>query len=81
MCQLSCRGTVLFKVLHCKSKNVFFGFFLFFFLYEVCEKDNRPITVQHWVADGVSCLPRLTWLDLQTDRADTCVPRMELVGV
>ena len=76
MCQLSCRGTALFKVLHCKNKNVFFVFFI----YEVCEKDYRPITVQHWVADGVSCLPRLTWLDL-TDGTDRCAPSMGLVGV
>lgn len=27
VCQLSCRATVLFKVLHCKSKNVFLFFF------------------------------------------------------
>ena len=47
----------------------------------MCEKDYRPITVQRWVADRVSCLPRLTWLDLQTDRTDKRAPGMELVGV
>ena len=38
--------TVLFKVLYCKIKNVFFIFCLFV-MYYLCEKYYKPITVQY----------------------------------
>ena len=57
--------TVLFKVLCCKIKN---GYFLcLFFMYYSCEKYYKPITVQHHIADCVSWVPKLTFLDLQTN--------------
>ena len=58
--------TALFKVLYCKIKNVFFIFCLFFMHY-LCEKYYKPITVQYYMADCVSWVPRLTLLDLRTN--------------
>ena len=62
--------TVLFKVLYCKIKNVFFIFCvcLFVMLY-LCEKYYKPITVQYYIANCVSWVPRLTLLDL-TNKLD-----------
>ena len=38
---------------------------LFVFLYYLCEKCYKPITVQYYIADCVSWVSRLTLLDLQ----------------
>ena len=35
-------------------------------MYYLCEKYYKPITVQYYIADCVSQVPRLTLLDLQT---------------
>ena len=35
-------------------------------MYYLCEKYYKPITVQYYIADCVSWVPRLTLLDLQT---------------
>ena len=59
--------TVLFKVLYCKIKNVFFTFCVcLFFMYYLCEKYYKPITVQYYIADCDRWLPRLTLLALRT---------------
>ena len=55
--------TVLFKVLYCKIKNVFFIFCLFF-TYYLCEKYYKPNTVRYYIANCVSWVPRQTLLDL-----------------
>ena len=57
--------TVLFKVLYCNIKNVFLIFcvFLFFMCY-LCEKYYKPITVEYYIADCVSWVPRLILLYL-----------------
>ena len=34
-----------------------------FFMYYLCEKYYKPITVQYYIADCVSWIPRLTLLD------------------
>ena len=60
--------TVLFKVLYCKIKT-FSLFFVFFLMYYLCEKYYKPITVQYYIADCVSWVPRLTLLDL-TNKLD-----------
>ena len=52
-----CTTTVLFKILYCKIK-----YFSVFFMYYLCEKYYKPITV---IADCVSGVPSLTLLDLQ----------------
>lgn len=57
--QLLYSTTVLFKVLCCKIKNIFFNFcvFLMNYLHEKCYK---PITVSYSIAHCVSLVPRLT---------------------
>ena len=55
--------TVLFKVLYCKIKNVYF--LCLFFMYYLCETDYKPITVQYYIANCVSWVPKLTSLDLR----------------
>ena len=60
VCQLLYCTTVLFKVLYCKIKNVFFILCLFF-MYYLREKYYKPITVQYYIADCVSWVPRLCW--------------------
>ena len=36
-------------------------------MYYLCEKYHKPITVQYYIADCVSWVPRLTLLDLRTN--------------
>ena len=48
-------------------------------MYYLCEKYYKPITVQYYVADCVSWVPRLTLLDLWTNWIYKCTLRMELV--
>ena len=54
--------TVLIKVLY--YKNVFCILCLSFVHY-LCEKYYKPITVQYYIADCGSWVPRLTLLDIQ----------------
>jgi len=66
-CQLldaSCT-TVLFKVLHCKMKNVFSIFCAHFLMYYLCEKYYKSITIHYNIANYVSWVLRLTSLDLK----------------
>ena len=52
---------VLFKVLYCKIKHFYLSFvFVTYYLY---EKYYKPITVQYCLADYVSWVPKLTFLD------------------
>ena len=50
---------VLFKVLYRQIKM-----FSLFFVYYLCEKHYKPITLHCYIADCVSWVPRLTLLDL-----------------
>ena len=59
--------TVFFKVLYCKIRNVSFIFCVFFNMYYLCEKYYTPIPAQYYIANGVSRVPTLTWLDFQTN--------------
>ena len=62
--------TVLFKVLYCKIKTVFFIFcFCLFFMYYLWEKYDKPIPLQYYIGDCLSWVPRLTLLDLK-DKLD-----------
>ena len=38
----------------------------FVFMYYLCEKDNKPVIVQYYIANYVSWVRRLTLLELQT---------------
>ena len=70
--------TVLFKVLYYKIKNVFIIFCLFF-MYYLCEKYCKPITVQYHIANCVCWIPRLILLDLKTNWTYKHTLRTELV--
>ena len=39
-------------------------FLCLFFMYYLCEKHYQPVAVQYYMANCVSCIPRLTLLDL-----------------
>ena len=53
VCQLLCCTTVLFKILHCKIKNVDF------FMYYLCEKYYTPIIIQYYIPNCGSWSYRL----------------------
>ena len=44
---------------------VIFCIYLFFLIYHLCEKCYKPLTAQYNIADCVSYIPRLTFLDLR----------------
>ena len=48
VCQVLNCTTVLFKVLDCKNKKGLF-LHLFIFMYYLCEKYYKPITIQYWL--------------------------------
>ena len=48
----------------CKIK-MFALFFVFVLMYYLCEKYYKPITVQYYIAHGVSWVRRLIVLDLE----------------
>ena len=78
VCQLLYYTTILLKVLNCKTKNILFLLCLFF-MYYLCEKYYKPITVQYYIANCVYWVPRLTLLDLRTNWTYKCTLRMELI--
>ena len=40
---------------------------IFYFLFYLCEKYYKPVSIQYYIAGCVSWVPRLTLLDLQTN--------------
>ena len=48
-------------------------------MYYLCEKYYKPITVQHYVANCVSSVPRLTLLDLQIEHTNALLERNSFV--
>ena len=74
---------VLFKVLYCKIKNVFFIFCdCLFFMYYLCEKYYKPTTVKYYIADCVGWVPRLTLLELtnKLDLLNTLLEQNSFIG-
>ena len=56
------------KIVHInKVLKKHFLYFLYFLMYYLREKYYKPVTVQHYIGDCVSCIPRLTSLNLQTN--------------
>ena len=47
-------------------------------MYYLCENYYKPITVQYYIADCVSWVPRLSLLDFRTNWTQKCTLRMEL---
>ena len=52
--------------------EMFYFYVLFFLMIYLCEKYCKPITVQYYIADCVSWVPRVTSLDLQIGLLWTC---------
>ena len=51
---------------YCPVRLQMFNFCVsLFFMYYLCKKYYKPITVQYYIADYVSWVPRLTLLDLR----------------
>ena len=50
---------------YCTVRFKMFYFLHLFFIYYLCKKYYKPITVQYYIASCVSSVPRLTLLDLQ----------------
>ena len=71
--------TVLLKVLTVKLKV--FPLIFLFLKYYLYEKHDKPITVHYYITNCVSWVPRLTLLDLQTNRIYEPVVRMELIHI
>ena len=64
----SCCTVLLYFSRHCTVRLKMFSlFFVLFFMYYLYEKYYKPITVQYYIADCVSWVPRLTLLDLRTN--------------
>ena len=63
ICQLLYCTIIFFKILYHKIKNRYS--FCFSFIYHLCEKCYKPITVEYNIADYVSYIPRLTFLDIR----------------
>ena len=59
-------AVVLYFSRYCTVRLNMFYFLCLFFMYYLCERCYKPITVQYYIADCVSWVPRLTLLDLQT---------------
>ena len=59
--------------------KMFSLFFVCFFMYYLCEKYYKPITVRYYIADCVNWVPRLTLFDLRTNWTYERALRTELV--
>ena len=59
--------TVLSKVVHCKIENVLVFCVCLLFTYYLCGKYYKPVTVQYYITDCVSWVPRLTLWDIPTN--------------
>ena len=65
---------------YCTVRLKMFYFLCLFSMYiYLCEKYDKPITVQYYIADCVSWVPRLTLLDLQTNHTYERTLRTELI--
>ena len=58
-----------------------FSLFLCFFMYYLCEKYYKVITVQYYIADCVGWVPRLTLLDLLSNWIYKCARGAEHVCI
>ena len=72
--------TVLCKVLYYEIQNVFFIFCVcFLYMYHLCEKHYKPITVHYDITKSVNWVPRLNLLDFRTSGTYKSTLRMKLI--
>ena len=79
ICKLAHVSGVLFKYCTVRLKMFSLFFVCLFFMYYFCEKYYKSITVQYYIADCVSWIPRLTLLDLGTNWIYERALGMELI--
>ena len=65
------------NVLYYKSQNVLF----IYFMYYLCEKYHKPITVQYDIADCVSWVPGLTFWTYEQTGVNERTLKKELVRI
>ena len=75
----SCCTVLLYFSRYCTVRLKMFVFCVSFsYMYYLCEKYYTPVTVQYYLADGVSWVPRLTLLELRTHWTQECALRRKL---
>ena len=68
-------------LLYFSRLKIYFIFCVCFFMYYLCKKYCKPVTVQYCVVDCVSWVPRLTLLDLGTNWTHRCTLRTEFICI
>ena len=68
-------------LLYFSRLKIYFIFCVCFFMYYLCKKYCKPVTVQYCVVDCVSWVPRLTLLDLGTNWTHKCALRTEFICI
>ena len=76
----NCCTIVLYFLRYC-TETLKMSYLLFVLYILFVWKYYKPITVQDCIANCVSCVPRLTLLDLQTNWTYGCTLRTELVRI
>ena len=75
----SCCTILLYFLSYCTIRFKIFSCFLcLFFMYYLCEKYYKLITVQYYIFDCVNWVPRLT-LDFRTNWTHGCALGMEFI--
>ena len=76
----SCCTILLCFSRYCTIRFKMFYFYVYFLcMYYFFKKCYKPITAQYYTAYRISWVPRLTLLDLGTNRTYECTLRMEFV--
>lgn len=68
-----------YQLLYCTTELFEVTYYCLFVIYCLCEKYYKLTTVEYYMANCVSWVPRLTLLDLQTNWIYEPVLRMELI--
>ena len=66
-----CSDVLLYFSRHCTIRLKMFYFLSLFFVYYFCDRYYKPIILQYYIANCVSWVPRLTWLNLQVGLTNT----------
>ena len=66
-----CSDVLLSFSRHCTVRLKMFYFLSLFFVYYFCDRYYKPIILQYYIANCVSWVPRLTWLNLQVGLTNT----------
>ena len=64
---------------YCTVRLKMFSFLCLFFMYYLCERYCKPITMQYHIANCVSWVPKLTLLVLGTNQTQECTFGTKLI--